>query len=122
MDTRDIRKMTPEEKLALKKKILAQQASKEPEEGLEESGIEDYIMPIRSAIKGGMKATILNAMKKKAVPVAEKIVYDKKPNPKGWGAKEPKVVTRERVTVGTDMPDKEKDIVPEWLRKILDEE
>lgn len=113
------RYLSPEEEqegltYAERKKKLLEDADK-PEEGLEEQGLEDYVMPVKNAVQGGLKAAVVNAVKQKAKvklnpkAFADKITYDSKPNPKGYSAKAPKVEY------------KQDDKTPEWLKKLLEE-
>lgn len=104
-----------EDELIERRKQKLKDDFEKDEEGLEEQGLEDYIMPVKNALQGGMKAAVVNAMKQKAKvklnpkAFADKITYDSKPNPKGYGTKAPKVEY------------KQEDKTPEWLKKLLED-
>lgn len=104
-----------EDELIERRKQKLKDDFEKDEEGLEEQGLEDYIMPVKNALQGGMKAAVVNAVKQKAKvklnpkAFADKITYDSKPNPKGYGAKAPKVEY------------KQEDKTPEWLKKLLED-
>lgn len=103
----------------LKKSRFSAFKDDEPEEGLTEQGIEDYVLPVKNivqkGIKEGGKAVIMSAVKEKVKvkppkDVGTTITYDKP-----FGGKP---------TVKYDKPlaGAEDKSMPEWLKKLIDEE
>jgi hypothetical protein len=56
-----------QKKLDARRRKLAEDYGKD-EEGLEEQGLEDYVMPVKRALQGGMKSAVLRAVKEKVKP------------------------------------------------------
>lgn len=117
------RYLSPEEEqegltYAERKKKLLEDADK-PEEGLEEQGLEDYVMPAKRALQSGAKAAVLSAVRQKAKvkvkppkDTGTTITYDKP-----FGGKP--TITHSKPLPGAKPTAKEKE--DEWLKKLLED-
>jgi len=101
-----------------RRKKLLEEADKS-EEGLEEQGLEDYIMPAKRALQSGAKAAVLSAVRQKAKVKVKPpkdtdttISYDKP-----FGGKP--TITHSKSLPGAKPAAKEKE--DEWLKKLLED-